>query len=258
MIAFLTFLLWLLRFALGAAVFSFLGVVACRLPRGEDIVRGRSHCDSCGRTLSARELVPVISYLAQRGRCRSCGAKIPARCLLGELIGGFAYCLAALRYGSGDLYTASLSSLIAFAYIAILYVVAVIDLDTQEIYDRFHVMILVLAVLSAIEDPSLADRAVGAVAISLPMLILALIIPGAFGGGDIKLMAASGALLGTRAIVCAMFFGLISGGVYALYMLVTKKLQKGDKFAFGPYLAFGLALAALYGNEIAGWYLSFF
>ena len=66
--------LWLLRFALGASIFSFLGVVIWRLPRGESVVKGRSHCPACGRTLSAAELVPCLSFLVQGGRCRGCGA----------------------------------------------------------------------------------------------------------------------------------------------------------------------------------------
>ena len=88
------------------------------------------------------------------------------------------------------------------------------------------------------------------------MLVLALIVPGAFGGGDIKLMAASGLFLGMDAIVCAMFFGLLSGGGYAAFMLAAKRLKKSDQFAFGPFLAFGLAVAALWGDQIAAWYLS--
>ena len=85
----------------------------------------------------------------------------------------------------------------------------------------------------------------------------ALVIPGAFGGGDIKLMAVSGAFLGTGPVVCAMFFGLLTGGAYGAFMLKSKKLGKKDVFAFGPFLAFGLALAALYGDQIVTWYLHF-
>ena len=80
--------LWLLRFALGACVFSFLGVVVWRLPRRESVVKGRSHCPVCGRTLSAAELLPCLSYLLQGGKCRGCGAKIPARDFWIEVLGG--------------------------------------------------------------------------------------------------------------------------------------------------------------------------
>ena len=90
------------------------------------------------------------------------------------------------------------------------------------------------------------------------MLILALLIPGAFGGGDIKLMAASGLFLGTASIVCAMFFGLLTGGAYGSIMLKSGKLERKDQFAFGPFLAVGLTVAAFYGDQIVSWYLRFF
>ena len=81
-------LLGLIRFLLGAALFSFMNVVAWRLPRNMDPLKGRSICPRCGRTLDAPDLVPVFSWLFLRGRCRHCGAHIPARYLLVEVLGG--------------------------------------------------------------------------------------------------------------------------------------------------------------------------
>ena len=145
-----------------------------------------------------------------------------------------------------------------FCYLGILLVVALIDWDTQIIYNRFHIIIAIRAAaqIFLVPEHGIGDRLIGALIVSVPMLVLALIVPGAFGGGDIKLMAASGLFLGMDAIVCAMFFGLLSGGGYAAFMLATKRLKKSDQFAFGPFLAFGLAVAALWGDQIAAWYLS--
>ena len=81
-------LLDLIRFLLGAALFSFMNVVAWRLPRGMDPLQGRSHCPQCGHTLGAPDLVPVFSWLLLRGRCRHCGARIPVRYFLVEVLGG--------------------------------------------------------------------------------------------------------------------------------------------------------------------------
>ena len=224
-------ILWTIRFFFGACIFSFLTVVIDRLPRGENVVRGRSHCTSCGRELTAWELIPCVSFLCLGGKCRGCGERIPLRCFW----------------------------TVIFAYLGILLVVALIDWDTQMIYDRFHIMILILAVFDFLLYPErgIVTRLIGALIISVPMLILALVIPGAFGGGDIKLMAASGLLLGTASIVCAMFIGIVTGGGYAAVMLAGKKLEKKDQFAFGPFLALGLAAAVFWGNQIAAWYLHF-
>ena len=127
------------------------------------------------------------------------------------------------------------------------------------IYDRFHLLILAIspAAIFLFPQHGIWDRLLGAVIVALPMLILTLIIPGAFGGGDIKLMAVSGFFLGTAPVICAMFFGLLTGGGYALFMLKRGKLGRKDVFAFGPFLSLGLTAAAFWGDRIAAWYLRF-
>lgn len=253
------FILWLIRFFFGACIFSFLNVVIDRLPRGESVVNGRSHCTNCGRVLHAWELVPCVSYIVLHGHCAGCKSRIPARDFLVEVIGGAAFIGCGIRYGCGSLGLLSLQGTVMFLYLGILLVVALIDWDTQIIYDRFHIFILILAIANIwlVPEHGILDRLAGALIISVPMLVLALVIPGAFGGGDIKLMAVSGAFLGIGAVICAMFFGLLTGGAYGTWMLKTKKLGRKDAFAFGPFLAFGLALSALYGDQIVAWYLRF-
>lgn len=249
--------LWIWRFFFGACIFSFLNVVVDRLPRNESIVKGRSHCDHCGHSLGAMELIPVISYLMLRGRCKNCHGKIPVRSLVVEILGGAAFMGCVYFYSDGSLGIISLEGLLAFSFICILMVVAYIDLDTQMIYDRFHILILVLGIISCFvsKDLNIVERLIGSVVISVPMLVLTILIPSAFGGGDIKLMAVSGFFLGFKAIVIAMFIALIIGGGYGTYMLVTKKLDKKDHFAFGPYLAIGLIVALFIGNEMMNWYI---
>ena len=115
--------LWIWRFFFGACIFSFLNVVVDRLPRGESIVRGRSHCDHCGHSLGAMELIPVISYLMLRGRCKYCHEKIPVRSLVVEILGGAAFMGCVYFYNDGSLGIISLEGLLAFSFICILMVV---------------------------------------------------------------------------------------------------------------------------------------
>lgn len=257
MVVVLESVMWIIRFFFGACVFSFLNVVIARLPRGEGVMAGRSHCDSCGRVLTPLELIPCISYLALGGKCKNCKAKIPTRDFLVEGIGGAAFVGCGLKYGCGSLEILSLRGAVIFIFIGILIVVALIDWDTQTIYDRFHIMIFLLGIASIwlFPEHGLKDRIVGALVISVPMFLLAFFIAGAFGGGDIKLMAAAGFFLGTAPIVCAMFFGLLTGGVYGAVMLKSDRLGRKDHFAFGPFLAVGLIIACFYGDAIASWYL---
>lgn len=258
MIKALELFLWVFRFVTGTCIFSFVNVVICRLPRGESIVKGRSHCMECGHELAAKELIPLVSYLALRGKCSRCGAHIPVRDFIVECSGGAAFVLCASFYGIGRTGVISLRGLLVFAFLAVLMMVAAIDWDTRIIYDRFHVMIglLGLAAVWLFPEIPLMSRLTGMAAVSLPMLALALLIPDAFGGGDIKLMAACGWLLGWKANVFAMFSGLLTAGIYCGVMLAAGKLGRKDHFAFAPFLAAGLAAAAFCGERIGNWYLS--
>ena len=139
-------ILWVIRFFFGACIFSFLNVVIDRLPRGESVVNGRSHCINCGRVLHAWELIPCVSYIFLRGRCAGCKSRIPGRDFFVEVIGGAAFIGCGIRYGCGSFGLLSMRGIVMLIYFGILLVAALIDWDTQIIYDRFHIFILILAI----------------------------------------------------------------------------------------------------------------
>ena len=232
-------LLGLIAFLLGAALFSFMNVVAWRLPRGKNPLTGRSVCPQCGAALTAGDLVPVFSWLFLRGRCRHCRAPIPVRYLL---------VLFGMRW----------QGRLALALCGVLLSIALIDAETQLIPNRLNAAVAVLAVLNLLLSPARwAGALIGMVCISVPMLLLCLAIPGAFGGGDIKLMAAAGLFLGWQHTLLAMFFGILGGGFYGMYLLAARKADKKDHFAFGPFLCVGIVLALLFGDPVLAWYCRF-
>ena len=248
---------------LGAALFSFMNVVAWRLPRGMDPLKGRSVCPQCGHTLGAPDLVPVFSWLFLRGRCRHCGAHIPARYLLVELLGGVLALGCTWRYGAayalpGGLFGMSWAALLALAVCGILLSVSLIDAETQTIPDRLNLALAVFGAVSVLLSPAdWLPHVIGALCVSVPMFLLCLVIDGAFGGGDIKLMAAAGLFLGWQNTLLAMFFGIVFGGMYGIYLLAAKKAGKKDHFAFGPFLCAGIVIAMLFGGPVLEWYCAF-
>lgn len=250
-------------FLLGAALFSFMNVVAWRLPRGKNPLTGRSFCPQCGATLTAADLVPVFSWVFLRGRCRHCKAPIPARYLLVELLGGVLALGCRWRFGTAyaladGLFGMRWQGLLALALCGVLLSIALIDAETQTIPDRLNAAVAVLAVLHLLLAPSgWLSALIGAVCISVPMLLLCLVIDGAFGGGDIKLMAAAGLYLGWQHTLLAMFFGILGGGFYGMYLLAAHKAEKKDHFAFGPFLCAGIVLALLIGDPVLAWYCRF-
>ena len=261
-------LLAALGFLAGAALFSFMNVVAWRLPRGLSPLHGRSVCPQCGATLQAPDLVPVFSWLCLRGRCRHCGARIPARYLLVELLGGVLALCCKHRLGSAVALTEgffglSWAALLGLAVCGILLAVALIDAETQIIPDRLNVALAVCGLLSFAFAPgtlpqTLIDRLIGALCIAGPMLALCFVIPGAFGGGDIKLMAAAGLLLGWRCTLVAAFLAILGGGAWGAWLLARRKADRKDHFAFGPFLCAGIVLSMLWGEALLTWYLQFF
>lgn len=236
---------------LGLLIGSFLNVCIYRVPLKESIAKGSSHCTSCQQKIKRYDLIPVFSYLFLRGKCRNCKSKISPRYPIIELVNCLMYILIYITFGI------SVMTLILCALVSVLIVVTMIDIDTGEIPNGLIIFILCLSPLVLfLDDMPIWERLIGFVAASLILLIFALVAD-AFGGGDIKLMAACGLLLGYKNILLALFIGIILGGILGGILLITRK-KKGKKatMAFGPALAAGVMFSSLYGTQILDWYIS--
>jgi len=147
-----------------------------------------------------------------------------------------------------------------YAVTMILLAIALIDFDTTQIPDSLIIALAPFAVASIwlLPDVTLLSHAIGLAAVALPMLLLTLAIPGAFGGGDIKLMAACGFLLGWQLTLLAFFIALLIGGSIAVFLLTSGKRKRGQHMVFGPAICAGTVTALFYGNEIIRFYLSLY
>lgn len=241
-------------FAIGLCIGSFLNVVIYRLPLEIFLVKGRSYCPTCKHQLNYKDLFPLLSYIFLKGRCRYCKSKISIRYLLIELVTGIFYVLLLIRFGiSWDL-------LFYMILISILLCIVLIDYDCMIIPNKLVIALIIPAVISMIIYPeiTIVSRMIGFFVVSVPMYVLACVIDGAFGGGDIKLMAVAGFILGWQNTLVAMFIGIMLGGIYAIIALSCKKIGFKQHFAFGPALCVAIYIAANYGNDIITWYLQFF
>lgn len=233
---------------IGACVGSFCNVLILRIPRGEEFVKTPSHCFSCGHPLAWRDMVPVLSWLCLRGRCRYCAAPLSAQYPLVEGGNALAWLLCALAH-RGDwpriLLCCALSSL--------LLVLAVIDARTFEIPNGISLSVALLGLVSLLRGQA-AVHLIGALVVSVPFFALWWLTGGAgLGLGDVKLMAAAGLFLGWPCTLLALLVGSVSASVLHLWRM---RRGAGRKLAFGPYLAFGIWFAALYGEPVIRAYLS--
>lgn len=241
-------------FLIGICVGSFLNVLIYRVPKGEDFVRGRSHCTNCGEVLQFYHMVPVLSWFLLKGKCKNCGSKISARYPLVEAIGGVLALACVFEFGF------SLKAVVAFFVMSLLVAISFVDLDTMEIPNGFLLWLIVPCVISVImfDDLTFKQRIIGFFVVSLPMLLLTYIVDGAFGGGDIKLMAVCGFFLGWQSTLVATFLGLVLGSIYGVFLLTRKNAELKQHFAFGPFLSVGIIIAILWGQELIELYIRMF
>ena len=245
-------ILYIMIFLIGISIGSFLNVCIYRIPKKEDIVFERSHCMSCGNVLKWYELIPLFSFLVQGGKCRNCKTKLSVQYPLIELLNGLIYVWIFMAKGFQP------ESILFCICASVLIVISVIDWRTYEIPFGCNIVIGILGIVRVILDLAhWYDYVIGFFAVSGLFLIIYWITKGrGIGGGDIKLMAAAGLLLGWQNILLSLMIGSIAGSVIHLALM---KIQGKDRvLAFGPYLAFGIFTAMLYGNEIITWYLSMF
>lgn len=239
-------------FIYGAIFGSFFNVVILRLPKKESLIHHSSHCPNCMEPIKAYDLIPIFSYIFLGGKCRNCKQPISMRYPIIELVTALSFTLVFYRFGS------SYYSIIGVLLTSILIIVAMIDIDTMEIYDRFHALLLILAIFFLFITPlSFLDHLIGFFIISIPFYIIAY-LTGGMGGGDIKLIAIAGLLLGYKATLVAFFIASLLGGSMAIYLLLTKQKDRKSLIAFGPYLCIGVYFAYLYGNDILTWYITLF
>ncbi|WP_148867325.1 prepilin peptidase [Thermosediminibacter litoriperuensis] len=241
-------------FLLGLITGSFLNVVIYRLPRGETVIWGRSHCPACGRVLAWYDLVPVASYLALRGRCRYCGTQISPRYPVVELLTGAVFAALFYRYGP----TPALAKYLFLG--AVLIAAAFIDLEHYLIPDR-----LVLAGLAgaailgfAARDVGVWSSLAGSAAGAGFLFAVVVFSKGGMGCGDVKLAAVAGLFLGWPLAALALFLAVVTGGLAAAALLLLGLKGRKDAIPFGPFIAAGALAAILWGWHIINWYRQVF
>jgi leader peptidase (prepilin peptidase)/N-methyltransferase len=255
-------------FLFGIALGSFINVVADRLPRSQSIVTPRSYCPECKHSLAAKDLIPLFSYLWLRGRCRYCGAPVPIRLFVVELIMGALFVFLYFYYGM-DWQLA-----LAIFYSSIFITLLLIDLE-HGILPNFiiftgiviNILVIVIGTIFGFEPDFventgfklwIADAALGSVIGFILLFLVALIFRGGMGWGDVKLAALLGLIVGYPLIFIALWIAVIGGGIIAGVLLLTRVKNRKDTIPFGPFLALAGIGTVLWGQSILSWLIAIF
>ncbi|MBM7648940.1 leader peptidase (prepilin peptidase)/N-methyltransferase [Bacillus ectoiniformans] len=246
----MTFIVFLYALLFG----SFFNVVGMRVPMGQSIVRPRSACPNCGHTLSAMELIPVISYLMQGGKCRVCRTGISPLYPITELSTALLFLYAYLFFGW------TLEFGMAVLFISMLIIITVSDLAYMLIPDKILLFFSVFFVIGRMLMPldPWWDSLLGAASGFLLLLLIALVTNGGMGGGDIKLFAVIGFVMGTKNVFLVFFFACAIGAVIGLFLMFFGIVKRGKPMPFGPFIAIAAIVVLFYGEAMLSWYLAFF
>ncbi len=253
----------------GVAIGSFLNVCIDRLPAGKSLVYPASHCDACQHPLAPKDLIPVVSYLWLRGRCRYCRTNISPRVLLVEFLGGVLFILAFWRFGL------SAEFAITAFWCCVFLVIMFIDWEHKLIlnkvtYSAAVVALVILAVNSLLPEPgilsnliffpkpSILSGIIGGAAGFIFLLIPALINPRGMGFGDVKMAALIGLVTGFPLALVAVFMGVVLGGLLAVILLLFRIKKRKETIPLGPFLSLATIATLLWGNQLLSWYLAFY
>jgi leader peptidase (prepilin peptidase)/N-methyltransferase len=240
---------------LGAIVGSFLNVVAYRLPRHESLIKPASRCPKCGTPVKPYDNIPILSWLALRGRCRSCGQPISPRYPLVEAL------TAALCVGAVLVHHSAAPIALSVVLILLVVPAALIDLEHRIIPNRITVLGAVFALLIGLAlDPSgEPGRLIAGAGAGGFLLLAALAYPGGMGMGDVKLAGMMGLFLGA-AVAPAIMIALVAGVCLGAVVIARKGAQEGRKTAvpFGPFLALGALFAVFLGQQTVDVYVNHF
>lgn len=245
-------MIFILIFLYGLVIGSFLNVAIFRIPKNENIAIVRSHCQSCGYNLKWYDNIPLLSYICLRGKCRKCQTHISLQYPIIEAANALLYVLVFLINGlnvESGIYCLAFSAFI---------VLSVIDARTFEIPIGINYFLLALGLIHLCLDyKSWLLYVIGLFSVSVFLMILYYASKGAaIGGGDVKLMAVTGLLFGWKVNILGFLIGCV---LASIIHVIRMRISKADRvLAMGPYLAAGVAIAALYGKEFIDWYLKLY
>jgi leader peptidase (prepilin peptidase)/N-methyltransferase len=238
----------------GLLIGSFLNVVIARVPEGRSLVRPGSACPGCGAAIAWYDNIPILSFVALRGRCRACAIPIPWKYPVVEAVTAALFAAAGIAFGP------TLQGVVAAALLAALVAITVIDLERQIIPDVISLPGIVAGVLAnlAVGRVLWVESLLGIVVGGGLFLVIILASGGGMGGGDMKLGAMLGAFLGWKVVLLSVFIAVVVGGALAVALMASGVRGRKDPIPFGPFLAAGGAAGLFWGERMVQWYLSGF
>lgn len=254
-------------FILGAVIGSFLSVLIYRIRYNKKhTIKSRSECVKCKETISPKDLIPLVSYLVLRGKCRNCSTSISIYYPLVELFTGVLFALMYLKYPFMS-ENGAFSGNVASLFILNLYFMSVLsfsffyDLKYMFVSDRVMIPAILIALVSTVLPGTthLIDGLIGALIAFLLFGVQIVLSKGKWlGGGDVRIGVFMGMILGWQLTIVALFMSYIVGALSAVLTIITGEKGAKSKVPFVPFLVIGTLISLFLGRELIDWYLGSF
>ncbi|WP_226036529.1 prepilin peptidase [Aquibacillus saliphilus] len=241
-------------FIIGIVFGSFFNVVGLRVPKKKLFQSQRSYCPHCNHTLSWYELIPVISFLMQQGKCRHCRGSISPIYPLIEMFTGLLFAYSFYTFGL------QLELITSLLLVSLLAIIIVTDLTYMLIPDRILLFFLPLFVIIRIFVPleHWWSPLLGAVIGTLLLAIIIIVSRGGMGGGDMKLFGLLGIVLGFKGVLLAFFLSTLFGSIISIVLIGLKIIERKKPIPFGPFIVLGSLTSYFFGELLITWYLTTF
>ena len=240
------YLNYILLFIFGVIIGSSLNVCVYRIPRNMSIVYPSSHCPNCNNDLSIIDLIPVLSFLIHKGKCRYCKTSISLRYPIIELLCGLGSAALLYKFGLGwELWT----NLVLFFGLV---VCSFIDIDLKIIPDKVLLFLLIYGVImiSLRSKEAFISGVIGFIVGGILLLILSMIYENGLGGGDVKLVSVMGIYLGWKHILMTLWIASILAIIVFIILNRIKRKSFKEIIPFGPFLSIGAFMDMLLGEKL--------
>jgi len=244
----------ILFFIIGAVFGSFFNVIGLRVPKKEPFHNNRSFCPACKKKLHWHELVPMLSYMIQGGKCGSCHADISRIYPLTEACTGFLFAYSYAHLGF------RLELMAALLLTSLLMIIFVSDMAYMRIPNSILLFFLPLLIAMRIISPlePWYDAIIGGAAGIILIALIIIAFKGGMGAGDMKLFGVLGVVLGWNKVLLAFFLAAFTGAVIGAMLMLANKVKKKQPIPFGPFIVIGGLISYFYGEQILNFYMSLF